>query len=258
MEKTNKKIIIIALALSLLTAVLVYIYISGTKTVAPEIEYATVYVAAKTMPARYEITAADIKQVKIAKELLNSRAVTDMNDISGKRLLESIIEGELIIKERLADENTMLLSYSMPEGTRAVSMNVNEQVDVASLLRPGDYVDIITSFEKEEENNGQITKSYPRTTKTIIQNVQVLALGQDMKLSVDKLAELPTTVTLAIRKDEVDKFVYASEFGTLRLALRPVDDKSENTSQGVLREDVTGTKGVDTIQSDNGTGDAGN
>lgn len=250
MEKTNKKIITIALLLSLLTAILIYIYMSGaTKSTAPKPEYSTVYVAAQTMPARHKITDNDIKQVKIAKELLNSNALSDMEEIVGKLTMERIIDGEQIIKERLADEGSVLLSYSLPKGTRAISMNVNEQINIASLMRPGDFIDVVASFVKEEEDNGQIKKVYPGITSTILQNVKVLALGQDMTLSIDKLQELPVTVTLAIAEEDVEKFVYASEFGSIRLALRPVGDDTEVASEGVTRVDVTGEKGTYSMPS---------
>lgn len=245
MEKANKKIIAIALVLSIITSVLIYVYISGGgKTPAPEINYKVVYAAAKTIPARSIITGEDVKQVKIPKELTNSNTITDLKEIIGKRTKESIIEGEQIIRERLADDSNVSLSYNIPEGTRAVSMNVNEQIDVAGLLRPGDFVDVVASFEKEEVDEGSAKKVYPRATNTILQNVQVLAMGQNMTLSAEKLKDLPATVTLAIKKEDVEKFVFASEYGTLRLALKPLDDKSEQSSQGVLRSDITGTRGV--------------
>ena len=250
MEKTNKKIIVLALILSIVTSVLVYFYIKGnTKTTAPQIEYATVYVAVKTIPARSKITSADVKMVNIARELLNASAVTDINEISGKYAFESIIQGEQIIKERLADEKSMMLSFRIPEGMKAVRMNVNEQLAVAGFLRPGDFVDIVVSFEKEAEENGQAVKVYPRITKTVFQNVKVLALGQDITLPSAKLAQLPGTITLAIKNEEVDKFVYATEYGILRMALRPVDDNSVNSGQGIMRGDMTGQKGVYTQQS---------
>ena len=249
MEKANKKIIIIALILSLATAVLVYVYISGSKTPAPKIEYATVYVAAKTMPARYKITNEDITQVNIAKELLNANAVSDINEIVGKRLKGSIIEGEQIRKERLVDADKASLSFNLPAGTRAVSMNVNEQVEVAGLIRPGDFVDILVSFDNTEEDNGQIIKIFPRITKIVFQNVEILALGQDLSLSPDRLQELPATITLAVKKEDVEMFVYASEYGSLRLALRPVDDEAIIPSQGIIRGDLTGAKGVYTLPS---------
>ena len=249
MEKANKKIIIIALLLSLITAVLIYVFLSGPKTEVPTVEYATVYVAAKTMPARYKITAADIKQVKIAKELLNSSALSDIEEITGKLTMERIIAGEQIISERLADEEGVLLSYGLPKGSRAISVNVTEQINIAGLVRPGDFVDVIASFEKEEEDNGQTVTVYPKVTRTVLQNVKVLALGQDMTLSVDKLSELPVTVTLAIKEEDAEKFVYATEFATIRLALRSVGDAAAVASEGAGRSDVSGTKGVYTKPS---------
>lgn len=253
MEKVNKKIIIIALVLSLITAVLIYIYINASSqtVVVPEIEYTTVYVAAQDIPARTEINSEHVKKVKIAKELLNTSALADTDEIIGKRTKESIISGEQFLPQRLVNEDNMSLSYHIEEGTRAISINISEQVSVANLLRPGDYVDVVASFEKEEEQiDDELTKVYPKITKLILQNVQVLTLGQDMMLSADKLAEAPSTVTLAVEKEDVEIFVYISQFATLRLALRSVGDSSKIDTQGIIRSDTTGTKGVYTIDSD--------
>jgi pilus assembly protein CpaB len=242
MEKINKKIIVIAVILSLITAMLIYIYLSrSTAVVAPEIEHVTVYAAARTLPARTKISSSDIKQIDIAKELQNANAVTDPDEIIGKYTLQSIMEGELIRSERLANEDSIYASFMVPEGTRAVSMNITEQTNVSNLVRPGDFVDIIVSFHEEDDAEGA---TYPRITKTILQDVQVLALGQDVMLSSEKLAEPPATVTLAIKTTDVEKFVYASEFGIVRLALRPVGDDSKLNTQGALRPDVTGNRGI--------------
>jgi pilus assembly protein CpaB len=242
MEKANKKIIAIAVILSLVTAMLIYVYISrSTVTVEPEIEHVTVYAAARTIPARTRISSTDIKQVSIAKELLNANAVTDPGEITGKYTLQSIMEGELFRSERLANEDSIYLSYVLPEGTRAVSMNISEQTNVANLVRPGDFVDVVASFQEEEDGDGAV---FPRITRVILQNVQVLALGQDLEVSSEKLAEPPMTITLAVRTADVEKFVYASEFGIIRLALRPVDDDSRLNTQGILRSDVTGNRGM--------------
>ncbi len=242
MEKTNKKVIAIAIILSLITAILIYIYISrSSNVVVPEVEHMTVYVAARTIPARTKIQSSDIKKVDITKELLSANAITDPDEITGKYTLQSIMEGELIRGERLANEDSIYASYMVPEGTRAISMNITEQTNVSNLVRPGDFVDMVVSFQEEEAADGSI---YPRITKMMLQNVQVLALGQDVMLSSDKLEEPPLTVTLAIKTADVEKFVFASEFGIVRLALRPAGDDSGVTSQGILRSDMTGSKGI--------------
>jgi pilus assembly protein CpaB len=247
METVNRKIIIISLILSLLTAGLVYYYVSNASAKPVHIEYANVYVAVKTMPAKYKITDSDIKPAKVQKELLNSRAVFNKSDIVGKRLKDSVIEGEQIITDRLADDSKTSLSYNIPAGKRAVSIDVKEQTDVADLIRPGDFVDVIASFEKEETDQGTNKTVYARITKIIIQNIKVLALGQDTNITEDKLKDPSKTVTLALEPKDVEKLVYASEYGVLRLALRAAGDDSSYGSQGTIRDDITTGKGVFTI-----------
>jgi len=251
MESVNKKVLLIALVLSLFTSILVYVYLSSASSKPAEIDYVNVYVAARTMPAKYKITDSDIKTVKTVKELLNSKAVLIKSEIIGKRLKESIIAGEEILSDRLIDEGKTILSFSMPEGKRALSINVNDQIAVSGLIRPGDFVDIIVSFEKEEVDNGTTTAVYPRITKTLLQNVEILALGQDQVVGDEKLKDELKTVTIAVNQDDVEKFVFASEYGVLRFSLRHADDSAIKDTQGVTREDVVTGKGAYTINSSN-------
>jgi len=255
-EKKNRKMLIIALTLSLITAALVYIYISGIEPQqVPETEYMSIFAAARTIPEFTQITATDIEEIKVPKDLYTEDMVTDKEQIIGKWAVQSIIKGEFVRNARLADDKSLYFSYTIPEGTRAVSMNITEQVNVANLPRPGDYVDVVASFNREEDMHGDQTVTYPKITKVILQNVKVLALGQDTRLPADKLSEQPMTVTLAIRKEDVEKFVYASEFGIIRLALRTAGDESLIRTDGVMREDVTGLKGV-IVTEETGAADA--
>jgi len=244
MESVNRKIIVISIVLALFTAFLVYLYIKNSTTKNEVVEYINVYVAAKTLPAKYKITDADLKQVKVTKEYLNSKAVLNKADIVGKRLKDSVIEGEQILRDRLIGESRLALAYSIPEGKRAVSINVNDQTDVSHLIRPGDFVDIIASFEKEDVEDAFNKTIFPRITRTIIQNVEVLALGQDQAIADEKIKEPPGTVTLAVSAEEAESLVYASEYAVIRLALRPVDDNGETNTKGIMRNDLTPGKGV--------------
>lgn len=245
METVNKKIAVISIIMALFTCLLVYLYIKKSTTVKPEtVQYVDVYIAAKTLPARHKITDADIRQTRVVKDLLHPKAVQDRTEIVGKRLKERIIEGEQILRDRLVDEGSFIMSYNLPYGKRAVSINVNDQINVSNLVRPGDFVDVIASFEKEEEEEGDTKIIYPRITKIIIQNVEVLALGQDQTVQEGKIEEAPKTVTLAVTPEQAETLVYASEFGMLRLALRPLDDGSTVNTGGIIRSDITKDKGV--------------
>ena len=61
-----------------------------------------------------------------------------------------------------------------------------------------------------------------QVTSTVLQDVEVLAIAQDMEEEVDKKPRVTTTVTLAVTLDEAQRVTLAEETGTLRLALRPV------------------------------------
>lgn len=248
MEAVNKKVIVLSLIMALITAALVYVYIQKATTKPEVVEYINVYVAAKTLPPKHKIANEDIKVVKVTREYLNSKAILNSADIVGKYLQDSVIEGEQILKDRLVDENKLTLVYKVPEGKRAVSINVNEQIEVGNLIKPGDSVDVIASFEKEEIDEKQTKKEYPRITKTILQNIKILAIGQEMYTFDEKGKELPKTVTLAVDPEEAEKLVYASEFAILRLALRGVDDDKTSATQGALRNDLVNDRGVRIIE----------
>lgn len=239
METVNKKVIIIALIMALFTTSLIYFYIKNSNSSSNESKQFSVYVANKTLQARQKISEADIKQIKVSKESLNQNAIQNKTDIIGKRLKDSIIEGEQILKERLVSDSKYSLAYNIPKGKRAVSININEQVGMAYLVRPGDFVDVLASFEKEEITDGVNKILKVRTSKVAIQNVQVLALGQNMDVPSEKMKDPPKTITLAVNPQDVEKLVFASEFGNVRLSLRAIDEDQILTTVGTIRTDIS-------------------
>ncbi len=244
MESVNKRVIVISIILALFTTAMVFLYIKRATVKIDVAEYIDVYVAAKTMPEKYEITAADIKKSRVTKEYLNSDAVLVEADIIGKRLKDSIIEGEQILMSRLVQENNYTLAYKIPEGMRAISINVNEQVEVANLIRPGDFVDIIASFSAETIEQGQNKLIDLARSETVIQNLQVLALGQEMVFTEGKEMELPKTVTLSVSPKDAEKLTFVSEFASIRMTLRGIGDEKIMSGDGVIKDDVVSNKGV--------------
>lgn len=244
-ESSNKKIILIALIMAVLASFLIYIYIKQM-TVKPEIkiDYINVYVAVKTLPAKYKVTDKDLKLIKVTKEYLNTQAVLNKENIIGKRLNDRIIEGEQILKDRLVDEKNSALIFNIPNGKRAVSININDQNGVSNLIKPGDYIDVLVSFDKEEIDLGTEKIVYPKVSKMIIQNVELLALGQIQTPTEEVSKEQPKTATLALTPQEAEKLVFASDFGVVRLTLRGVEDFKSVDTQGIIRNDLIQDKGV--------------
>ncbi|MCX8131882.1 MAG: Flp pilus assembly protein CpaB [Clostridia bacterium] len=238
MESVNKKVIFLALIMALVTSFLVYTYVKKATTKPETVEYTKVYVAAKTMPAKYKVQEDDLKEAKVTRELVNVSAVLNKADIIGKRIKDRIIEGEQILRDRLVEDKMLNLAYNVPDGKRAVSIAVTEEIQVANLIKPDDMVDVVASFEFDKDE-GTI-----KVTRTIVQNVQILALGQEMTVSEEKKEELPKTVTLAVSPSDAEKVIYAAEFGRIRLALRNAEDKRQSNPEGVIKKDIMPNKAL--------------
>lgn len=237
MESVNKRVILISMILAVFTSGLVYLYIKKSTTQPEVTEYINVYVAATTLPAKHLMTEADIKQTRVTREYLSPKAVMNAADIVGKRLKDRVIEGEQILRDRLVEEEDLTLAFNLPAGKRAMAVNVNEQIGVGYLIKPGDMVDVIANFAGSGEQETDFTK-------TVIQNVRVLALSKDMGSSEQSAQEPPKTVTLAVSPEEAEKLSFATEFASIRLSLRNIEDDKNVNTDGVIKKDLTGDKGL--------------
>lgn len=239
----NKKILVAAVVLALITSFLIFIYIKGIEKANDSLEYISVVIAKKDIDAKSVITNEDIEVVEMIKSYVNHKAFTNMNDVVGNRAKDKIIQGEQILRDRIVDKDKTTLSYVIPEGKRAVTVNVNEAVMVADFIRPGDYVDILVTFDKYEIESSTSKTIYPRTTKMALQNLLVLGMGQLQNVPDVPRSELPRTVTLAVTPEQAEKLVFCEETAVIKMALRHVGDDRIVSTPGVIREDMVTERG---------------
>lgn len=227
MNQSGKKLLFLALIIAIIATVAVLLYVSGLKKPAQsEVEYINVAVAIENIEKSSVITEKVVKIEKIATQFANEAALNDIKLIVGKRAKDNIYKGEQIIPERIADGRELGFSYTIPQGFRAISVNVNEAIEVADFIRPGDWVDVIATFDQKDfimKGNGYFT---PKVTKTILQNIRVLGMGQKTEISEKerKTDALPKTVTLAVKPEDIGKLVFSEEAGVIKLVLRNIDD----------------------------------
>ncbi len=244
MERLNRKILFLAIGMALVTSILLYLYISRLDTGVSDIEYVEVYAARVEIPARAVIKEEMLVKVKLPKDSEITMGVSDKGKLVGKLTKERIIKGELILADRIAAEKNTNLSFLVPKGKRALTIGVNEIVEVGNFIIPGDYVDILATFDEAQVDINGKKIFYPKYTKTILQNIQILGVGQSMQESkAEEEKTLPVSVTLAVTLEEAEKLVLADESGVLRLALKPVADSSSVQTNGVLRDDMVVPKG---------------
>lgn len=242
MEGLNKKIFALAIIMALVTCLLLYFYISRLGSVS-EVEYIEVYAASVEIPARTVVEDKMIIKVQVPKDTKIAAGISDKSKIVGNLTKERIIKDELILLDRLYNDEKTNMTFIIPIGKRAVTIGVNEVTEVGNFLIPGDYVDVIATFD---EANVEISGSkiyYPKYTKIILQNVQVLGVGQNMQVLKEKDKNLPASVTLAVTPDEAERLVLADESGVLRLALKPAADNDTIMTNGVIKDDMVLPKG---------------
>ena len=242
MEGLNKKILALAIIMAFVTCMLLYFYISGLSSDS-EIEYTEAYAASVEIPARTVVEDKMIVKVQVPKGTRIASGISDKSKIVGRLTKERIIKDELILPDRLYSDEKTNMAFIIPTGKRAVTIGVNEVTEVGDFIIPGDYVDVIATFEEANVEIGGSKIYYPKYTKIILQNIQVLGVGQNMQVLKEKDKDLPASVTLAVTPGEAERLVLADESGVLRLALKPAADNDTIQTNGVIKDDMVLPKG---------------
>jgi Flp pilus assembly protein CpaB len=245
--KFNKKILIVALFMAIITTYGAYRYISSFKN---SIKYKYVLMAKTDIPARTKIEESMVALKKTAEEYVLKNAMTDMNAVVGKYSSDKIMAGEQLLPERIIEEQKSGFSYQIPNDKRAVTIAVDGETGVAGLIKTGDTVDVIVYLTKQEVQDKASKSVYPDVAKIALQNIPVLAVNdKDSSGSTDGIKLNSTSqdkvkyITLLVNPQEAEQLVLMRETGKIYLALRsPADDGSYN-SQGAIRGDIVTDKG---------------
>lgn len=218
---SNKKLVIVAIVLSLLTAALLYHYLKGIagQRVA---EGVSVIVAKTDIAPKTKITLEMVSEVKVPLEYIQPGAVKSMDKVIGIVVKEKIISGEQVSEGRLVYESKAVgFTGIIPRDKRAVTVAVTEVTGVAGFVKAGDYVDIVATFD-----TGAVGDN---VSHVVMQNILVLASNRDTEMGAEATAIKESgkevnkagTVTIAVMPDEVARLTLAEEKGKIRLVLRP-------------------------------------
>jgi pilus assembly protein CpaB len=235
---SNRRALLIALVFGLLSAFLIYRVLTATQSKGGTVAGSPVVVARQDIPARTQLTA-DMLTVKTVPDSLHlTGVVADPKALVGKYTKQAILAGEQI-PTTVVSANPAELGFSgqVPQGMRAISINVTEVSVAGGLIQPGDAVDVIGIFQVPGGQNQAVLASPDSEggknlmTMTILQDVQVLAVGQagidnstTSKVSPTKGQPDVKTVTLAVSPEDAERLALGQQTGILQLALRRAGD----------------------------------
>jgi pilus assembly protein CpaB len=178
-------------------------------------EMQDIVVASRDLKVEEVLKEDMIKVIQVPKSAVPTGAFSSFQEIADRWILIKTLSDEPILAAKLAPKGMPQgLISRIPSGMRALAVEVNEQTGVSGFVLPDHRVDVI---QARTDGNG------PAHAETILQDVQVLAVGQLINRPEDKAVQV-RTVTLAVTPEQADIVVAARSKGPLSLVLRGLND----------------------------------
>lgn len=229
----NKALVMVlagAVVFGLLAAMSVSKYTASSAQVG---DLADLVIARVEVPLGTQLNPDQLQVVQVPKTTVPEQAFAKVEDLIGRVAVNAIGPKEAITEYRLAPKGSLAgLAALVPEGYRAITVRVDDEAGVAGLLAPGMLVDLLSVVQPPEGNSGPISK-------IVLQNVKVLATGQNMSLPKEQVeAARVNSVTLLVTPEEAEKVVLSSSDGRLRLIVRNYVDQRTYDTAGSRRTDL--------------------
>ncbi len=211
-----------ALVLSLIVTFLAYRLLS--QRIRPSLVATTdVVIALQKLELGARISPEQVRVVAWPEALKPQGSFQKIEQVAGRGVTVPMLPNEPILESRLAGKDAGAgLTATIPEGMRAVSVKVNDVIGVSGFVLPGTRVDLILTGSPDQNRGND-------TSKVILENVQVLAAGQNIQQDENGNPQSVQVITLLVTPEDSQKVALASADGRIQLALRnPLDlDKAD-------------------------------
>jgi len=224
----------IAVICGLFLAMFVNYEIRKASIPAPVVIMKQIVVAAGPMPLGTVLTKAQLRLIPWPSNAPMANMFSKIEDCENRALITSVALNEPILESKLAPTAAGGgLAATIPEGMRAISASVNDVVAVAGFVTPGAMVDVLATGATKDSGN---------ITKTVLENVRVLAANQRIE-SLNGRPQNVAVITLLVTPADAAKVVMASNAGRIQLALRNTIDSAASNPPPVLQASIYGLDG---------------
>jgi pilus assembly protein CpaB len=229
--------LLVSLFAAALAALVIFMVIRNFQEQLQEVsappDFEQIVVAKRTLWPGETITEEDLETREFPPDFIPADVVLGTRELAINRVpIERILVNEFIRDERLArPEAGRGLPAIVPQGMRAISLDISGGSAVAGFLNPGNYVDVL------------VTAGDPVVTRTLFQAVTVLAVNDRLgaKIEVDeegnrtgkKKKKQAPSVTVAVTPEMAEKLTHAHLEGVVTMTLRnDIDLKQEEETLG--------------------------
>lgn len=219
---TRRLVLILGVALTcaILASVLVVRYVRQREEEAKRtrVDLQPVVVATGDIPIGTRLTDSHVTVREWPKAGIPQAAASKPEAVLGRLVKGEIARDEPILEHRLFPKDLSgapgIMSMIVPSGKRAMAVGVNEVIGVSGFITPKDRVDVIATKTDQGAN---------KSTETILQNIEVLAVGKRLVQEGKENIEVPT-VTMAVTPQQAERLARAVQEGKIHIALRSIMD----------------------------------
>lgn len=238
----QKIVLVVSIAIGILAAVLTRTYLASKDAEMQQLKedfrkkHKTIEVLcfAREVPSGTILAKSDLGVKTVPASGLRGQTLTEANheQVLNRKVLNSHKEGDIVFWSDIEGGNPAAggLAADIRMKKRAVSINCTGAAAVSGMVKPSDHVDVIASYATPKVAEDGRTMIQELSTRTILQNVLVLATGKETAKSAIARSDAfgggtYATVTLEVSPREAELLVFYEQIkGRISLALRNRDD----------------------------------
>jgi pilus assembly protein CpaB len=195
------------------------------------VKMSDVLVAAGDLPMGHTLRASDLRWQSWPADsvpagyIIRSQDPGALEQTAGSIARSSLFGGEPIRREKLIkSDGSGFMAALLPSGMRAVAISIDNRgaTSAGGFILPNDRVDVLRTYRDEEASRSAGGEVH--LTETILTNVRVLAIGQNIQERSAEKAVTGETATLELTPAQAEAVTLAQKVGQLSLALRSVAD----------------------------------
>lgn len=167
------------------------------------------------------VLSSDLVTREIPEQYVDSNSVRSDNYslAIGQRMDFDIDKGRPLLWAHLAGGVTPTFSGKVEQGLRAMTVRVDDINSISGFLQPGDSVDLLMSYGKDEQQR----------ILPLMEQLNIIATG--VQTEVDKRADGQprsfSTITVHVSPADAQRLTLAQQVGKLTAILRHPDDQGE-------------------------------
>ena len=225
-------VLVVAVVVAAAASYAVYRAVASIPVRQVEIATAKAVVAAKPMSVGTLVTRESVKVIDWPARTPLTGGFTSIDEVVDRGLVAPVVENELLTVNNLASREAGAgLPPMITEGMRAISIRVDEVINVAGYVTPGTRVDVMAVINPTEN-------SADRIARVVVSNVPVLTSGTRYDQDESRKDGKPirsTVITLMVTPEDAERIALAQSDGRLMLTLRNPLDAEPTVSNGIRK-----------------------